>query len=238
MREATPTSTSWAKMSMFLSWPRKRCAAARIAEALSPTFAIATASTCTVMPLFVCASARISIARERSEILCAFWKNGMIHALAVHDPLAGLLGVDAVHHSALRALAGDDDRLVGRDVAIQHLRPDPEDDDGDDDEGDDPMTGVRAMSNTGSSRGVCRGSGQDCREAGVRAMGCAPPIARRCETPVHGVGRRVQTGGMCGRFANDAKVDEMIQEFVAQGRLPRLGAAVLDRPDAGRADRP
>ncbi|MDF2574441.1 MAG: hypothetical protein K0S05_1353, partial [Agromyces sp.] len=22
---------------------------------------------------------------------------------------------------------------------------------------------------------------------------------------------------MCGRFANDAKVDEMIQEFVAQG---------------------
>lgn len=30
-------------------------------------------------------------------------------------------------------------------------------------------------------------------------------------------GGRVQTGCMCGRFANDAKVDEMIQEFVAEG---------------------
>ncbi len=31
------------------------------------------------------------------------------------------------------------------------------------------------------------------------------------------MGGRVQTVSMCGRFANDAKVDEIIQEFVAQG---------------------
>jgi len=41
----------------------------------------------------------------------------------------------------------------------------------------------------------------------------------RCQAPfsLRRDGGRVQTGIMCGRFANDAKVDEMIQEFVAQG---------------------
>jgi putative SOS response-associated peptidase YedK len=41
----------------------------------------------------------------------------------------------------------------------------------------------------------------------------------QCQAPcgVHRVGPRVQTVSMCGRFANDAKVDEMIQEFVAEG---------------------
>ena len=40
---------------------------------------------------------------------------------------------------------------------------------------------------------------------------------RACGEHWSRVGGRVQTGTMCGRFANDAKIDELIQEFVAEG---------------------
>ncbi|PWC05536.1 SOS response-associated peptidase [Agromyces badenianii] len=53
----------------------------------------------------------------------------------------------------------------------------------------------------------CSGGGESGRQRRV-------PCDRRTVPPVGG---RVQTGCMCGRFANDAKIDELIQEFVAEG---------------------
>ena len=74
-----PESTSCANPSMFLSWPRKRWAAARMAAGSSPTFTIATASTVRVTPFWSWATAVISIARLRRLILNAFWKNGVMN---------------------------------------------------------------------------------------------------------------------------------------------------------------